>query len=88
LESTFTFTDSLSIQELLTGRYGLLQCLKFNLTKAQNYLKNQGDKRRRDLQFVIGDLVSVKLQPYRQHSMVLRKNQKLSCTILAPLRLG
>ena len=51
--------------------------LKGNLLKAQQYIKMQDDKKRRDLQFKVGDLVLVKLQPYRQHSVALRKNQKL-----------
>ena len=41
-------------------------------------MKNQVAKHRVDKEFQEGDLVVVKLQPYKQHSMQLRKNQKLS----------
>ena len=36
------------------------------------------DDKRRDLQFQVGDLVSVKLQPHRQCSVAERASHKLS----------
>nr|KYP41303.1 Transposon Ty3-G Gag-Pol polyprotein [Cajanus cajan] len=47
-------------------------------------MKCQVDKRRRDLHFAMGDLVLVKLQPYRQHLVALRKNQKLNMRYFGP----
>lgn len=70
--------DPTLVQDLLHDRDVLLQQLKWNLLKAQQYMKNQADRKRRDLQFEVGELVLVKLQPYRQHSMALCKIQKLS----------
>ena len=40
--------------------------------------------KRRDLQFMVGDLVLVKLQPYKQHSVALRKHQKLGMRYFGP----
>ena len=45
--------------------------------KAQTYMKNQADKKRQYVNLRVGDLVLVKLQPYKQHSAALRKNHKL-----------
>lgn len=67
-------TDPVSVQDMLQTRDTLLQLLKTNLLKAQQYMKQQADKRRRDIHFAVGELVLVKLQPYRQHFVALRKN--------------
>ena len=49
-------------------------------------MKLQTDKKRRDTHLEVGDLALVKLQPYRQSSVALRKNQKLSLRYLTLLR--
>ena len=58
--------------------------LKANLARAQNYLKQKSDVKRRDVQFQVGDLVLIKLQPYRQQTFTLRKNQKLRMRYFGP----
>jgi len=58
--------------------------LKDNLHKAQQYMKKQTDKRRRHVQFNVGDMVLVKLQSYRQNSVALRKDQKLGMKYFGP----
>jgi hypothetical protein len=62
----------------------ILAQLKTNLSKAQVFLKKYADKKRRFLQFQIGDMVLVKLQFYRQHSLTLHRNQKLSFRYFGP----
>lgn len=50
-------------------------------------MKTQADKKRRDVSLVVGDLVLVKLQPYRQSSAALRKNQKLGIRYFGPFHI-
>jgi hypothetical protein len=80
----YNATDPIPVQEQLTERDTLLARLKSQLLKAQQVMKSQADKKRRDWKFEIGDLVMVKLQPYRQHSAALRKNYKLSMRYFRP----
>lgn len=77
-------SDLPPLQEELLERDRILQQLKGNLEKAQQYMKKQADKHRRDVQLQIGELVLVKLQPYRQQSVALRKNQKFGIRYFGP----
>jgi hypothetical protein len=53
--------DPPSVQEALILRDSLLQQLKIQLFKAQNYMKQQTDKNRRDFHLYVGDFALVKL---------------------------
>jgi len=66
-------SDPLSLQENLKAWDQLLTQLRHHLFKSQNYMKQQADKHRRDVQLQVGDFALVKLQPYRQHSVALHK---------------
>jgi hypothetical protein len=80
-------TDPPALQDELLERDQILQQLKNNLDKAQQYMKKQADKHRTDVTFQVGDLVLVKLQPYRQQSVALRKNQKLGMRYFGPFEI-
>lgn len=60
-----------SLDELLIERDELLQTLKKNLLM-------QADRKRRKVEFVLGDWVWLKLQQYRKHSVANRSSNKLS----------
>ncbi|PNX77624.1 Ty3/gypsy retrotransposon protein [Trifolium pratense] len=79
--------DPPTLQEELKERDKLLQQLKSNLEKAQQYMKHQADKHRKDVKFQVGEMVLVRLQPYRQQSVALRKNQKLGMRYFGPFEI-
>ena len=54
---------------LLSTRQALHTKLQSRLLKAQMAMKNHADRHRRDVHFQPGDLVYVRLKPYRQLSM-------------------
>ncbi|XP_020967649.1 uncharacterized protein LOC110266920 [Arachis ipaensis] len=80
--------DEPSLQELLVARDKLLDQLKLNLGRSQQFMKHFADRHRRHLEFQEGDLVLVKLHPYRQHSVALRKHQKLGLRYFGPFKIG
>ena len=47
-------------------------------------MKKQADKHRNDKQLEVGTWVYVTIQPYRQHSLTLRRNQKLGQKFFGP----
>ncbi|XP_061337226.1 uncharacterized protein LOC133284249 [Gastrolobium bilobum] len=67
-----------AVDATLSHRDGLLRHLRNQLLSAQNRMKVQAEKHRKDLQFSVGDLVLIKLQPYRKITIAHRKCQKLS----------
>jgi len=66
------------VDKSLVKREEILKVLKFHLRRAQNRMKQIVDRHRVDRQFEIGDLVYVKLHPYRQIFVAYRRCAKLN----------
>ncbi|KAD6795019.1 hypothetical protein E3N88_05915 [Mikania micrantha] len=75
-----------SVAQEFKDRDHALQLLKRNLATTQSAIKAAVDKHRRELNFLMGEWVYVKLQPYRQLSVVNRKNHKLAPRFFGPFQ--
>ena len=64
----------------------ILKALKDNLVMAQNQQKTYADKHRVELSFEIGDMVYLRLQPYRQSSLKKSGAEKLRPRFYGPYR--
>lgn len=58
-----------SVYHLLQDRDAMLDELKNHLTKIQQHIKINGDKHKRDLEFVVGQMEYLKLALYKQKSL-------------------
>ncbi|XP_039069863.1 uncharacterized protein LOC120216557 [Hibiscus syriacus] len=71
------------VNELMNRRENIRQLIKL----ASNKMKQKADKNRTERIFTVGDSVYLKLQPYRQTSLALRKNLKLAAKFYGPYKI-
>ena len=75
------------VDHALQTRDELLRQLKSNLAAAANRMKQTADKKRRDVEFKEGDMVYLRLHPYRQSSVFKRAHQKLCSRYFGPYQI-
>lgn len=74
------------VQGMLAEKGNKLRQLKENLCAAQGRIKHFADLKRTEREFHIGDMVYLKMQPYRQVALGLRQSLKLTTKHYGPYR--
>lgn len=77
-------TGNNELEEMLKTRDSILMDAQAHLLRAQEQMKNNADKKRRDLVLEVGSLVYLKLRPYRQSSLTKTFCQKLAAKYYGP----
>ena len=65
----------------------MMKTLQQNLHHAQNRMKKFADQKRTERSFEVGDLVYLKMQPYRETTLGLRNALKLTSKFYGPFRI-
>lgn len=75
------------VAQELKDRDEALRQLKYNLKRAQDYMKAQADKKQTEIHFEVGEWVFPRLRPHRQNSAIQRIQQKLAPKFYGPYKI-
>ena len=73
-----------ALEEQLLERDAILDDVKAYLLQAQHRMSRYANASRREVEFEVGQLVYLKLQPYRQKSLANRPFEKLAARFYGP----
>ena len=76
-----------STQRELIDRDEALRQLKTHLLRAQDRMKTQADKHRKEREFEVRDMVFLKLKQHMRHSVMARISPKLSARYYGPFKI-
>lgn len=76
-----------SVLDFQLRREAMNQVLKEAIHQAQHRYKQIADSKRREVSYAVGDYVFLKLQPYRQLSVAVRRYLKLAHKYFGPYKI-
>jgi hypothetical protein len=80
----FPATLLLTLRSLFKKKDHMLKTLQANLLRSQNHMKRYADANRSERTFQVGDLVYLKMQPYRKTTLGLWNALKLTSQWYGP----
>lgn len=76
-----------AVDRSLNARTQMLELIKHNLHRAQNRMAQMANRHRSDRVFMVDDWVYLKLQPFKQGSLMQQKAHKLSPKYAGPFQI-
>jgi ribosomal protein L21E len=76
-----------AVDEVLRSTEQILSLLRSNLQQAQQRMKRYADLKRSEREFEVGQMVYLRLQPYRQQSVTTKRSLKLSPRFYGPFQI-
>jgi len=80
-------THVLVVKQQLIKRDQILEELKAQLLRAQAVVKKGANMKRREVKYKVGDLVCLKLRPYRRKTLAACSNEKLAPRFYGPFEI-